>query len=268
MPDSTLSAASHSPSKKWRSVLSLLLVILWIPTCVLIYGVCKFAAPNKIESIYKLFHRGCCWLFSMSYSTQGQMSTTRPTLYLANHVSYLDVFLLGAEIPGFFIAKSEVANWPVLGPLAKIQNTLFFERKGAKVREQLKVMSEHFNREGNLILFPEGTSTDGEHVKPFKSSLLQSVEMADIDVLIQPVTLAYTHHDGKPMARPIRDHYAWYADMPFAPHFFSALGMRKAQVKLIFHTPVSVKDFASRKECAHHCFQEVASGLQCELGHA
>jgi len=232
---------------------------------VIVHGLGRLIAPNKSEVLFKLFHKGCCWLFSLRCSVTGQMHTGRPTLYLANHVSYLDVFILGGEIPGFFIAKSEVANWPILGPLAKLQNTLFFERKGVKIREQLKVMATHFDQQGNLILFPEGTSTEGEHVEPFKSSLLQSVEMAETDVLIQPVTIAYTEHQAKPMSRNIRDHYAWYATMPFASHFFSALGMGRASVELIFHPPVSVKDFETRKECARHCFEQVSNGLKTAI---
>lgn len=232
---------------------------------ILVYGIFRIFAPRKTEGLFKIFHKGCCSLFSLDYSISGQMHTGRPTLYLANHISYLDVFVLGGEIPGFFIAKSEVANWPVLGQLARIQNTLFFERKGVRIREQLKVMASHFNQKGNLILFPEGTSTDGEHVEPFKSSLLQSVEMADLDVIIQPVSIAYTDYKGEAMSREIRDHYAWYGTMPFAPHFFSALGMERASVELVFHPPVSIKEFDTRKECTMHCYEQVSAGLKSAL---
>lgn len=250
-----------SPSKKWRSVLSLLFIIFWVPFCVATYGVVQLFAPKRIDHVYKLFHKGCCWAFGLELAIKGDIATKRPILFLANHISYLDVFLLGSVLPAYFIAKSEVASWPILGPLAKIQNTLFFERRGVRIREQLEVMSGHFNDNGNLILFPEGTSTEGEHVEPFKSSLLQSVEMADTDVLIQPVTIAYTHHDNQVMSRAVRDHYAWYATMPFAPHFFSALGMGKARVSLQFHPPVSIKSFETRKDCANYCFAKVASNL-------
>lgn len=198
----------------------------------------------------------------MSYEVEGEVSDSRPTLFLSNHISYLDVFVLGAVTPGFFIAKSEVAGWPILGWLAKMQNTLFFERKGSRIRGQLDVMSSHFNQDGNLILFPEGTSTEGEHVEPFKSSLLQAVENASVDVKIQALTIAYTHYKGKPMDPLVRDHYAWYGTMPFASHFFGALGMGKSKVKLTFHQPVNLSDFASRKECASHCWEQVNEGLQ------
>jgi 1-acyl-sn-glycerol-3-phosphate acyltransferase len=197
----------------------------------------------------------------MRYKLKGKISTDRPTLFLVNHISYLDIFVLGSVIPGYFIAKSEVANWPILGPLAKVQNTLFFERKGRKVRSQLTIMTNHFDNKGNLILFPEGTSTEGEHVEPFKSSLLQSIEQSKTTVQIQPVTIAYTRYQDEPMDRSIRDHYAWYATMPFASHFFSALGMGKSQVEVIFHPSVTLGNFETRKECAQHCWQTVSESL-------
>ncbi|MBX2810126.1 MAG: 1-acyl-sn-glycerol-3-phosphate acyltransferase [Cellvibrionaceae bacterium] len=201
----------------------------------------------------------------MRCTVEGTLTEYRPSLYLSNHISYLDVFVLGSVIPGYFIAKSEVARWPVFGRLAKLQNTLFFERNGQKVRKQLGIMSSHFDRNGSLILFPEGTSTEGEHVEPFKSSLLQSLEHSDKSVHIQPVTIAYTHYKNQKMTRCIRDHYAWYAKMPFFSHFFNALGMATAEVKVILHEPVALNQFASRKACAHYCWQKVSDGLSASL---
>jgi 1-acyl-sn-glycerol-3-phosphate acyltransferase len=182
-------------------------------------------------------------------------------LFLSNHVSYLDVFVLGRYVPAFFIAKSEVSGWPIFGWLVKRQNTLFFERNSKKVCHQMAIMSEHFNQQNNLILFPEGTSTDGVHVKAFKSSLLQSVESADREVMIQPITLAYTRYQNKMMSRKIRDQYAWYAKMPFVSHFFSVLGLGRAELELIFHQPVTLADFESRKDCAQYCQSQVSLGL-------
>lgn len=255
-----------SPSRLWCTILSTACLVIWVLFMLLMHFFVRLLMPGKLERFFMVFHRGCCWIFSLRYQTQGALSSQRPTLFLCNHISYLDIFPLGAVIPGHFIAKSEVANWPILGSLAKVQNTLFFERKGRKVRDQLSVMTDHFNRGGNLILFPEGTSTEGEHVEPFKSSLLQSMEKAEQPVSIQPVTIAYTHYKNKPMDRFIRDHYAWYGTMPFASHFFSALGLSRADVKIIFHKPVLLNDFETRKDCASFCWQQVADGLQHALG--
>lgn len=244
-----------------RAVFSSLLLIIWILLMLPVFFIFKHLFTSRMHVFYKTFHRMCCYLFSMKVSTEGEISVLKPTLFLSNHISYLDIFALGSSLPGYFIAKSEVAGWPVLGQLAKMQNTLFFERKGNKIRAQLSIMSDHFDEKKNLILFPEGTSTEGEHVEPFKSSLLQSVEQAACTVIIQPVTIAYTHYKNKPMSREVRDQYAWYATMPFGSHFFNALGLKKSCVKIIFHPTIALTDFETRKECAAYCGQQVANGL-------
>lgn len=258
-------AEKKSPIHTINMVFSSILLVVWCVVMLLIHGVWKLLRLPNIEKCYFIFHRGCCGLFNLSCEVRGVMANTRPTLFLSNHISYLDVFVLGKYIPAYFIAKSEVAGWPILGWLAKAQNTLFFERNGKKVRHQMNVMSEHFNRQGNLILFPEGTSTNGEQVVPFKSSLLQSVESASENVLIQPVTVAYTHYKKNRMTKSVRDQYAWYATMPFASHFFNVLGMGRAQVIITFHPPVTLAEFENRKECAQHCYTQVSSGLEHSL---
>lgn len=251
--------------QKLRTTYKSILLVLWIIIMLLAYAVCKLLVPKRMSAFYNIFHHICCIIFSMRVTVEGEMSQEEPTLFLSNHISYLDIFVLGAKLPGYFIAKSEVANWPILGQLAKMQNTLFFERKGNKIRSQLSIMSNHFDQVKNLILFPEGTSTEGEHVEPFKSSLLQSVEQAGKAVTIQPVTIAYTHYDGLLMNKRTRDQYAWYAKMPFGSHFFNALGLYDSQVKIIFHPVVRLSDFETRKDCAMHCWKEVSNGLESAI---
>jgi len=250
---------------KIRTICKSVLLVFWIFIMLFAYAVCKALMPRRMSNFYNFFHHVCCIIFSMRVTVEGEMSQEKPTLFLSNHISYLDIFVLGAKLPGYFIAKSEVAGWPILGQLAKMQNTLFFERKGNKIRSQLGIMSSHFNQAKNLILFPEGTSTEGEHVEPFKSSLLQSVEQVNKGVTIQPVTVAYTHYDGMLMDKSTRDQYAWYAKMPFGSHFFNALGLYNSQVKIIFHPTVKLSDFETRKGCAMHCWKEVSNGLESAI---
>lgn len=264
--EESIRVANQQPlPRKWRTVIAFVSLSLWIFFMLLVWVFLRTLRPQKLEGGFKAFHRGCAWHFGIGLTVKGEIATHRPTLFVANHISYLDVFIYGAVIPGYFIAKAEVGSWPVLGWLARIQNTLFFERNSRSIKGQLKVMTEHFNRKGNLILFPEGTSTEGMHVEPFKSSLLQSVEITDADVMIQPVTLAYTHYRGKPMNQSVRDFYAWYGNMKFIPHFFNALGMGKSHVVVHFHQPVRLKDFGCRKDCTNYCQRQVADNLSLEL---
>lgn len=265
--ENTVGADITAPnlSNPIKSVVSIVLFLLWVVVMLPVLFFYRAFNSKNLNNFYMRFHKGVCWIFSIRCTIQGEVSTHKPTLFLSNHISYLDITVLGSCTPGYFIAKSEVANWPVFGYLAKLQNTLFFERKGHKVRAQLDMMSTHFDEQKSLILFPEGTSTDGENVEPFKSSLLQSVEHATEHTFIQPVTIAYTHHKNQTMDRHVRDHFAWYGEMPFGSHFFGAVGMGKSDVSVTFHPLVSLNDFATRKECAQYCFSQVKTGLEKNL---
>ena len=221
--------------------------------------------PKHVE-LPHFFHRGMCWILGMRVTYSGELCDQAPALYLSNHISYLDVFALG-RIKAYFIAKSEVANWPLLGTYAKFQNTLFFERKTGRAKQQLAIMQDHLLVGKSLILFAEGTSTDGTYVEPFKSSLIASAELPAVNdkqppkVAIQPVTIAYTHQAGNKMNQQVRDHYAWYATMPFGPHAAALLPLKKVDVKIHYHPVCYLDQFDTRKACAEHCHALVSAKL-------
>lgn len=252
---------------------SILLIIFRIPLLLLWIGLVippiwiirlfNSTGSFSTEVTPRFFHWGLCKIFGLRLSIAGTMCHQRPTLYIANHVSYLDIFLLGSIVPGYFVAKSEVASWPLLGKIARLQNTLFIERNSRRAREQVGLLQNQLINGDNLILFPEGTSTEGAHVEPFKSSLFHAAETnSNVDILIQPMTLAYVTHNNQVMSQSIRDYYAWYSTMPFLSHFIQALGMRNAVVELIFHAPVKISAFDSRKACAEHCWTTIDHTLQ------
>ena len=218
----------------------------------------KIGNPDKL---IRNFHRGVSRLFNLRVQYEGELSSGRPIIYACNHISYLDVFLLGSVLPGSFIAKSEVAGWPVFGKLAKLQNTLFFERSTRRAADQVAHMQAHLVQKSNLILFPEGTSTPGTHVEKFRSSLFQAADMPRQNIQIQPVTIAYTHYNDDRMEQQQRDYYAWYIPMPFLSHFLNGMGLGPVQARLIFHEPVTLNQFESRKLCAKHCEEQVRAGL-------
>ncbi len=232
------------------------MLVVWGLLMVATFYVAKSLRYSGLEKIPRLFHRGCCVIFGIRVVTFGELCQKRPCLYVGNHISYLDVFVLGGIVPGYFIAKSDVASWPVLGRLARLQNTLFFERDRRRAAVQITIMKEHLRKGGNLILFPEGTSTYGTSVKPFKSSLFQAAEIEEQQVVIQPMTVSYTRCRGVAMSAQYRDYFAWYDTMPFFSHFLGALGAPNVTVEIHFAAPVLVSDFDSRKACAAHCWAE------------
>lgn len=218
---------------------------------------CKWQGHTEIPHY---FHRGMCAIFGLRVCYSGQQCLQSPVLFVSNHISYLDIFPLG-NIRAYFIAKSEVAGWPILGTYAQFQNTLFFERQTGRAKHQLETMREHLREDKSLILFAEGTSSEGEHVEPFKSSLFESANIKTPRVSIQPITIAYTHQAGRKMDQSVRDHYAWYGTMPFGSHAAGLLPLKTVDVKVHFHPVCHLDEFDTRKACADHCQTLVAHKL-------
>lgn len=209
------------------------------------------------------YHRACCRLLGFQVRTEGTISAARPALFVSNHISYMDIAVFGSILEASFIAKAEIADWPLFGLLAKLQRTVFVERLGRHVAEQKETIAGRLRAGDRLILFPEGTSDDGQRVLPFKSALFSVAEIGKdgSPLTIQPVSVAYTHLDGIPLHRAFRPQYAWYGDMEMAPHLFRMLGIGVVSVAVIFHEPVSGERFATRKALADYCYRTVVAGV-------
>ena len=120
------------------------------------------------------YHGLVCIILGIKVRVHGRRSDVIPTLYVCNHVSYLDIEVLGGLIPGSFVAKAEVATWPFFRTLAKAQRTIFIERRSGKTSKSRDEMMDRLNTGDNLMLFPEGTSSDGTRVLPFRSAATTS----------------------------------------------------------------------------------------------
>lgn len=251
---------------KLKAALGALGLLAWCVVLPILFYSGHFLRIPGYRRLLLTFHHGVKRLFNIYTVYEGKLRTDEPTLYVVNHQSYLDVFVLGSVLRGTFIAKAEVSGWPLFGELAKVQGTLFFERNTRKAREQIEVMREHLQSGKNLILFPEGTSTEGTHVEPFRSSLFEAAMGGEREVWVQPVTVAYTHYKDVAMTQAERDRYAWYLPMTIMPHFFYGLGLGRCTAKVVFHEPVREADFESRKAWAAHCEAAVRGGLDEALG--
>ncbi len=218
------------------------------------------------ERLPLLYHRLCCRLMGIDVVTLGEMSARRPTLFVSNHTSYLDITVLGAVIPGSFVAKAEVAQWPLYGWLAKLQRTVFVERRRQTSHRQRDQLKERLASGDNLILFPEGTSNDGNRVLPFRSALL-SVAEADASkrLEIQPVSVAYVALNGIPMGHGLRPLVAWYGDMTLGPHLWQFSRLGKITVVVEFHPAVNLMTVGDRKHLTRHCSDAVAAGVERAL---
>lgn len=212
------------------------------------------------------YHRVCCRLLGLRVRRVGEPTARRPVLFASNHVSYLDITVLGSLIPGSFIAKAEVAGWPLFGWLAKLQRSVFVDRRVRSTVQQRDAIAERLAAHDALILFPEGTSSDGNRVLPFKSALFSVADgRGGQAVTVQPVSVAYTRLDGMPIRRGLRPLFAWYGAMPMAPHLWRVLGLGRIEIVVRFHEPVSFGEFGSRKLLAAYCEACAVGGVNAAL---
>ncbi|CCG06806.1 lysophospholipid acyltransferase family protein [Pararhodospirillum photometricum] len=227
----------------------------------------------RYREVGRFYWRVVARIIRLRVNAVGALAAERPLMVVSNHASYLDIVVLGSLIPGVFVAKSEVGSWPGFGLLAKVARTVLIDRRRAATGEARSEIRRRLAEGEALILFPEGTSNDGNRVYPFKSALFSVAEEAVVlegessprPVTVQPVSLAYTRVDGLPMGRAWRPLYAWYGAMDLAPHLFQVLAFGVGTVEVVFHDPVRADAFASRKALSTHCEALVVAGVRQAL---
>jgi lyso-ornithine lipid O-acyltransferase len=253
-----------SPTLK---VSRLTLYFAWTLALMPVQGVGLALGCRWVRTLPAFYHRWCCRLLGFRVRTIGQPTTHRPVLFAANHVSYTDVTILGSLIVGSFIAKSEVEHWPFLGWLAKLQRTVFVDRRIGSTATQRDVIADRLAAGEALILFPEGTSGDGNRALPFKTALFGAAAQrrAVEPVIVQPVSLAYTRLDGIPIGRAYRPFFAWYGAMDLMAHLWRMIGLGNVEVVVQFHPPTFLADCGSRKALAGYCYAHVAGGMASAL---
>ena len=179
---------------------------------------------------------------------------------IANHVSYVDGIVLGSIFPIVFVSKREVKKWPIVGQWNVLCGTIFINRQrknevGTMVRE----MTRKLRQEANILLFPEGTSTNGEKMLPFQTVPL-AAPLRSRSIIV-PVTLAYTTIDEQPVTAVNRDFVYWYGDMDFVTHFWNLLGRRGVEVLVTLQPKIEcfryADNSAGRKKLAEDCYNRV-----------
>ena len=218
------------------------------------------------------YMRFLCALLGIKIDVHGEMVRGGPVLIAANHVSYLDILVLSALGEIAFIAKTQVGGWPLFGQGARVMRTIFVDRDRRQRAMHDRNQIQDRLREGDaLVLFPEGTSTDGNSIAPFKSSLLSvaEIDLSDQEakirrpyrVRVQPVSLAYCNLNGVPMGRRNRPLFAWYGDMDLVGHLWRALVAGPIDVVVHFHPPVTIAQLGDRKALTRHCEAVVRAGV-------
>ena len=229
------------------------IVVLWLVLAILIYLPLKWIEPltggwRPRYGVMRLWARGSLWLMGLRRELHGA-EPARGAALVANHSSWLDIMAFCSIGRVAFVAKSEVATWPVIGWCARMMDAMFVERRSSAAGRQKAEMAERLARGQQLLFFPEGTSTDGLRVLPFKSALFAVFGEMGPDALIQPVAARYVPAPGLPDA-----FYGWWGDMSLGGHLWAMLAHSVGgTVHLAFDTPVRASDFPDRKALAAHC---------------
>jgi 1-acyl-sn-glycerol-3-phosphate acyltransferase len=214
------------------------------------------------------YHRQVARLFGFHIHVVGTPVTGEGVLLVANHTSWADIIIFSAAAPVSFVAKAEVARWPFFGTLARLQRTVFVERtRRSATGQAADAIRDRLLAGDALVLFPEGTSHDGNFVLPFKSALLGAADnrlQTGGYVKVQPVSAAFTSLHGLPMGRENRPFFAWYGDMELVTHLWEALVAGPLDVVVQFHPPLSL-DAMDRKELARRAEETVRTGQALAL---
>ncbi|HEY3149935.1 MAG TPA: lysophospholipid acyltransferase family protein [Dongiaceae bacterium] len=248
----------------FRLTLYALVTLVLTPVQILILLI----APPLWWALPYAYHKLCCRIMGLKVRMVGAPTRTRPTLFVSNHVSYLDIPVLGSLVPVSFVAKAEVAQWPGYGWLAKLQRTVFVDRRRNTTMQQRDSLRARLAAGDPLVLFPEGTSNDGNRILPFRSALLSVAEAAPAErpLAIQPVSIAYTSVNGVPLGWGLRPLVAWYGGMELGGHLWRFSRLGQVEVVVQFHDEARVGDFPSRKELTRYCAEAVAGGVDRALG--
>ncbi len=181
-------------------------------------------------------------------------------LLVGNHMSYLDILVISSIVPSVFVTSVDLKESGFLGTLAELGGSIFVERRNrSQIERDLESMTKTLRDGFNIMVYPEGTSSNGEKVLPFKKSLLMSAVNAEKDIL--PVCIKYREINGRPFSPENRDHVCWYGDMTFLPHFMELLKTKKVIVDLEFLNLVKTSRESTRDELAKNCFEQISASF-------
>ena len=201
----------------------------------------------------RTWHRIACWLIGIRIHVHGHIDARRPLMLAANHASWKDILVLGSIADVAFIAKAEVAGWPIFGFLARLQKTIFIAREQKRrTGDQVNEIADRMSAGEIVVLFPEGTTSDGNRLLEVKSSLFGAAAAAvpqtpDGVVHVQPVAIAYTGVHGMAMGRYHRPIAAWPGDIELLPHLMGVLKEGAIDVDVTFGETVDFRTGDNRK---------------------
>ncbi|MGO4682503.1 lysophospholipid acyltransferase family protein [Hyphomicrobium sp. 2TAF46] len=222
-------------------------------------------SPKAARRFPNWYHRQVCRILGISLEIDGAVVANAPVLLVCNHTSWLDIPVLSALAPVSFVAKLEVGGWPFVSALAKLQRSVFVDRtrRQATGDAAAEIMTR-LKQGDTIVLFAEGTSSDGNRVLPFKTSLFGAVSgegAKEPQVVVQTAAVVYTHVRGIPLSRADRPRIGWYGDMEMTSHAWGVLRSGPITVTIKVGPPVPLRDFKDRKDLALKTEREIRSAV-------
>jgi len=245
-----------------RAFLRIAIVLLFLPFALAIQAVLLLLRGREKIVFATFFWRVISGLIGLHVRMVGRPAGRpggRPVIYVCNHSSWLDIPAIGGRVHARFVAKDDVAAWPIIGTVAHLGRTVFVSRNRGSTLKERDEMQATLAGGDDLFLFPEGTSSDGSRVLPFRSSFFAAAYGTAVP-LIQPVSVVYDRLSGLPVTHASRDVFSWYGDMNLAPHVWAVAQWGGKRVSLMFHPPLDPADFPDRKMLSQTTWQIVADG--------
>lgn len=223
----------------------------------------KLRKPEWTDVIMRRCSQLMLRVIGVRLSVEGSLEKARPLLLVSNHLTYLDVPILASQNAVRFTPKSEIADWPLFGWMCRVTGCIFVTRKAEKLKQASNAIADALAKGEAVSLFPEGSTGDGRHLLPFKSGFFSLAEapLGGQELLIQPASIAYTHVRGLPIDITLWPDVAWYGDMELVPHLWNLLKITPLRAKLTYLPPVTLSQFADRKELSKHCQQVISDSL-------
>jgi 1-acyl-sn-glycerol-3-phosphate acyltransferase len=225
------------------------------------------------EVLPRFWHRAMVRALGLRVHLRGRMTADRPLLIASNHISWTDIMVVGSLADVTFIARSDLAGWPIIGALSRLQRTVFVERhRKGTAGDQAGQVAERLAGNDALVLFAEGTTGDGNQLLPFKSALFGAARLvlgeANVDtVYIQPMAIAYTRLHGMPMGRQHRMLASWIGDNDLLPHLKEVLREGAMDVEVEFGEPVEFTASSDRKQVTRRVENAVRAMMADTLRH-
>lgn len=229
-------------------------IVTSFPGYMLLRGTMRFRYCSRVTSFYCRIALKILGI-SVFIKEKNKLPEDRNSMYVSNHLSYIDILIIAAQKPTLFITSFEVKHTFFLGLMSALGGSLFVERRSVSgVRKDINKIAGLLADGFNICFFPEATSTNGSKILPFKSSFFEAAKKAGITII--PLCIRYPVIDNKPADHEGRDHVCFYGDMTFFPHFINLISLKRIEAELIVAEKIRPRQY-SRKEMAEVSYNRV-----------